>query len=364
MKKILAALVASTFFIIPSAQAVTPVIRIVDKPHVNYDGTFRNNELAASLLPSGKLGKLIFGLASTKRTFVIDAALVDEVRDMSDGYIFADKGELAGQQTAQNWLFRLKNVVANNAIVALPYGNPDEKLLRSVAPGELKFYSKYAQERLQLALGRPVSAERGWAQGKSRLSNEFIYDYSQNRRMLTGLSTVINSPEINVLRARLGVVMNPLLSNDDRNYFAYNQKLAAAAISNRLKVIPGRYQITSKSAKLPITVVNNFDTATIVNISLIPLNSHMRVENVNNVTLAPKSRQQILVPVDVIAPGSTLVLAQLINYKGQLVGQVSKLNLTSTIIDSRVAWFTTGAAVLLFLGAVTQSVRRVRRARK
>jgi hypothetical protein len=40
------------------------------------------------------------------------------------------------------------------------------------------------------------------------------------------------------------------------------------------------------------------------------------------------------------------------------------LSLNLTVIDSRVAWFTTGAAVLLFLAAITQSVRRVRRARK
>lgn len=93
------------------------------------------------------------------------------------------------------------------------------------------------------------------------------------------------------------------------------------------------------------------------------MNSRMQVENINNITIAPKSRQQILVPVDVIAPGNTLVLAQFINSKGQQVGEVSKLNLTATIIDSRVAWFTTGAAVLLFLGAVTQSVRRIRRSR-
>jgi len=159
-------------------------------------------------------------------------------------------------------------------------------------------------------------------------------------------------------------VLNPLLSRDDRAHYSYNQDRAVKALANRLKVIPGRYQLTSKSAKLPITLVNNFETASVVNVSLIPMNSRMQVENLNNITIAPKSRQQVLIPVDVIAPGSTLVLAQFINAKGQLVGQVSKLNLTATIIDSRVAWFTTGAAVLLFLGAITQSVRRVRRGRK
>ena len=364
MKKIVVALFALTFLALPSAQAETPVIRIVDKPHTNFDGTFRNNELAVSLLPNGKLGKLIFGLPSTKKTFVIDAALITEIEDMADGYSYAGKEDPAGQQTASNWLFRLRNAVTYNNVVALPFGNPDEKLAKSLAPSELKFYSTYAQSVLEKALKRPVSAQNGWGKGTSRLSNEFIYNYSQNRRMLTGLSTIINSDEITRARARLAIVMNPLLSREDRAYFSYNEKSAVDALANRLKVIPGRYQLTSKSAKLPITLVNNFDTASVVSVSLIPMNSRMQVENINNITIAPKSRQQILLPVDVIAPGSTLVLAQLMNSKGQLVGQVSKLNLTATIIDSRVAWFTTAAAVLLFLGAVTQSVRRVRRARK
>jgi hypothetical protein len=364
MRKLLVALFAISLIAIPSAQAETSVIRIVDKAHTNFDGTFRNNELAASLLPNGKLGKLVFGLTSSKRTFVIDAALISEIENMADGYTFGGKEDAAGSQTARNWLFRLRNVVAYNDVVALPYGNPDEKLVKSVAPSELKFYSLYAQAKLQASLKRSVSAQNGWSAGTSRLSYPFIKTYSKNRRLLTGLSTISTSSEITDVRARLAVVMNPLLTREDRAYFSYNAHMAVDKLANRLKVIPGRYQITSKTVKLPITLVNNFDTASVVSVSLIPMNSRMQVENITSVTIAAKSRQQILVLVDVIAPGSTLVLAQLMNSKGQLVGQVSKLNLTATIIDSRVAWFTTGAAVLLFLGAVTQSVRRVRRSRK
>ena len=364
MKKLLIALFTLSFIAMPGAHAETPVIRIVDKAHTNFDGTFRNNELAASLLPNGKLGKLVFGLTSSKRTFVIDAALISEVENMADGYTFGGKEDAAGSQTARNWLFRLRNVVAYNDVVALPFGNPDEKLVKSLAPSELKFYSLYAQAKLQASLKRSVSAQNGWSTGTSRLSYPFIKTYSKNRRLLTGLSTISTSSEITDVRARLAVVMNPLLTREDRAYFSYNAHIAVDKLANRFKVIPGRYQITSKTVKLPITLVNNFDTASVVSVSLIPINSRMQVENISSVTIAAKSRQQILVPVDVIAPGSTLVLAQLMNSKGQLVGQVSKLNLTATIIDSRVAWFTTGAAVLLFLGAVTQSVRRVRRSRK
>jgi hypothetical protein len=364
VKRFLITLFALSFLALPTAHAARPVVRIVDKPHTNFEGAFRDNELAASLLPNGKLGKLIFSSGSTQNTFVVDAALVDEVALMAKGYSFDGKEDQGGQKTAQNWIFRLKYATAGKNIVALPYGNPDEKLLKSIAPGELTFYSHYAQAQLEAVLGHNVSAENGWAIGRSSVASSLRAEYSAERKLLAGLSTITTSEELVNLRARVAVVLNPLLKNEDRYYYSYNAKAAVQKMSDRLRVSPGRYQITSRSAKLPITLINNFDTATVVSVSLIPLNSRIQVENLSNITIAPKSRVQIMVPVKVIAPGSTLVLAQLMNSKGQLVGQVSNLNLTATIIDSRVAWFTTGAAVLLFLGAITQSVRRVRRSRK
>lgn len=363
MKKFFATIFILSFFLIPSAQAARPVIRIVDKPHTNFDGTFRDNELAVSLLPNGKLGKLIFGISSAHTTFVIDAALVDEVAQMAKGYTFADKKDLSGQQTAQNWLFRLKNAVMYNSVVALPYRNPDEKLLKSVAPSELTFYLHYAQARLETFVGHPVTIENGWGMGRTQLTGKIRTQYREDRRLISGLTTITSSTDVENLRAQLAIVLNPLLNSDDRAFYSRDELSAVTKIADRLKVIPGRYQITSRSAKLPITLVNNFDTATVVSVSLTPMNSRIQIDNLKPITIAAKSRQQILLPVSVIAPGSTIALAQLMNSQGQLVGQVSNLTITSTIIDSRVAWFTTGAAVLLFLGAVTQSVRRVRRSR-
>jgi hypothetical protein len=321
----------------------------------------RKNNLAQSLLPFGKLGRLIFTPPNPSKTYLIDAALVDEVQKLAQ----SDPEDVTPEAVvaAENWLYRLKIGSADNKVIALAYGNPDEKMLKRIAPSELIFYTKYAQSKLESYLERPVLAQNGWATGTSRLSYGFISDYTDNRKLLTGLNTLTTAAVVIDIRARLAIPLNPLLTQKERAYFTYDNNKAVDRVSEKLKVTAGRYQITSSSAKLPITLVNNLDTATVVSVSLIPMNSRIQIENVNNITLAPKSRQQILVPVDVIAPGSTLVLAQFINSKGLLVGQVSKLDLNATIIDSRVAWFTTAAAVLLFLGAVTQSVRRIRRSR-
>ena len=65
--------------------------------------------------------------------------------------------------------------------------------------------------------------------------------------------------------------------------------------------------------------------------------------------------------VDVIAPGQTTVTAQIIDDEGNEIVPEATLTLNSTVIDSRVTWFTTGAAILLLLAGVAHSVRRVRR---
>lgn len=128
-------------------------------------------------------------------------------------------------------------------------------------------------------------------------------------------------------------------------------------------MVSGRYQLTSESAKVPLTLINEFETDTVLSLSLLPMNYRVQVESLYEITMPAKSRIQISVPFTVLAPGTTLVLAQLMNSEGRTVGEISRLNLSMTVIDSRVTWFTTGAAILLFLGAITQSIRRIRRSR-
>jgi len=364
MKKLTLVLVALIMgvFALPSLEAATPVVRVVDVPHRNFDGTFRDNELAQTLTPDGRLGKALFNANGTA-TWVIDAYLIDEVLDMADGYTFEGKEDPVGQSIAEIWLQQLRIATLGNPIVALPYGNPDASLARKLAPSEINFYSTLGAQKLEAFFGRPVISQNGWGNGKSRLESQYQEFYRNERTTLLGLSKIIAVPEITDLRQRLGILLNPLLSVEERAYFSYSARDAVREVSGKLKVVSGRYQLTSTTTKVPLTLVNKFETATTVSISLIPMNSRIQVENVNNITLPPKSQIQITVPFEVIASGSTLVLAQFMTPQGARVGEVSKLNLTLTVIDSRIAWFTTAAGILLFIGAVTQSVRRVRRSR-
>jgi hypothetical protein len=368
MRKVVAVLLAGvtalfTSLSIAPATSATPVIRIVDIPHTDFDGTFRDNELVGALSPEGKLGKAVFA-KNRSATWVIDAALVDEIIDMSDGYLYQDAPDVIGQQVAIAWLEQLRVATTGNPIVALPYGNPDSSLARKLSARDLEMYNKVAQDRLEEFFGRPVISQNGWGKGKSRLSSGFQRLYERQQDLLNGLTKVVAVEEITTLQLRLGRILNPLLDSRDRAYFSYQGRDATTKVVKKLRIVPGRFQLTSAKVEVPLTLVNDFETETVVSLSLIPMNSRVQVENVNDITISPKSFIQISVPFMVIASGSTVVEAQLKTSEGVSVGELSKLSLSMTVIDSRVAWFTTVAGVLLFLAAATQSVRRIRRSRR
>ena len=169
MKKVVAVLLTLfSLFSIPPATSATPVIRIVDIPHTNFDGTFRDNELVGELSPEGKLGKAVFA-KNRSAAWVIDAALIDEIIDMSDGYLYKEAPDVIGQQFALAWLEQLQIATAGNPIVALPYGNPDSSMARKLSARDLKIFNTIAQSRLEEFFGRPIISQNGWGKGKSRL---------------------------------------------------------------------------------------------------------------------------------------------------------------------------------------------------
>ena len=368
MRKITLVII-STFLLLmmPQSVAANTVIRITAPVHQTFTGDFRNDDLAQLLTPTGELGLKVFQPIAKNRTWVIDAALIDEVILMSNRYTLASEAEPAGKEIAISWLTQLKRVTEGNEVVALAYGNPDVSLAKRLAPSELRTYFVYGQERLQLALGRIVRSEPQvqWSVGKSGLSNPLRKSYSENRKALTRLSRVVDAPELIQLRARLGQLLSPTLDKDSREYFSYSATTAVKEMVNKLRINSGKYQITTSSVKLPVTVINDFDVDVTVDIAMLPMNSRVIVGSFDNVVIPAQSKKQLEMQVDVIAPGQTSVSALITGPEDDTeVVPEAVLTLNSTVIDSRVTWFTTGAAILLLLAAVAQSVRRVRRRSK
>ena len=357
------------FFIcvpLPAAFGDAPVVRITSTLHQNFTGEFRNDNLAQELTPSGKLGLLVFVPLDKSRIWVIDPALIDEVRAMSNGYTLATEAQPIGKEIASDWLMQLKSVTAGNNVIALAYGNPDVVLGNRLAPSELRMYYAYGKIQLESVLGRVVRSEpqRGWSIGRSQLSAALRESYGQERKALTRLTQVVISPEVWQLRVRLARLLSPKLDSDSHGYFSFNARTAVAAQVHKLRVISGKYQITTEKSELPVTVINDFPVEVNIGIEMLATNSRILVDSFTGLKLPPNSKTQLGLKTQVIAPGQTIVLAQIIDIDGSEVAPPSILALNATVIDPRVTWFTTGAAILLLLAAITQSVRRIRKGRK
>jgi hypothetical protein len=366
MKKIILFALMALFVMPAPAQAESREVQITDTMHRNFDGTFRNDELAKEIAVGGRLWSLVFSKDITPRIWVIDAALIEDISAMTQPYELRNGKKLDASIEAVAYLAQLKKVTMNAQVVALPYGNPDPELARELAPSELNYYYKTAQTRLATALSRPVRSEplSPWSKGHTYFSESLRDQYSNNRKAIGALSTVVDPAELADIRAQLGRLLSPSLSKSDRNYFSFNASQEVFKYKERLKIYAGKYQLTSAQTKLPITLANGFKSVVKVNLNLYAGSSRISVQGVKDIVLEPKSKTQISVPLEVFAPGQTYITAQFVNNQGRIISEPVELSLNLTVIDSRVAWFTTAAAVLLFLAAITQSVRRVRRARK
>jgi hypothetical protein len=175
---------------------------------------------------------------------------------------------------------------------------------------------------------------------------------------------VVSAPELQLFRARLAILLSPSLNGELSERFAESAFDGVAQQREKLRINPGKYTLTSEKVDVPLTLVNGFTSPVIVNVIFRSSNIRVLVSDMRQITLEPNSRTQFAVPFTVVASGTTNISAALTNSKGQWLGPSSKLALTMTLIDSRVAWFTTGAAVLLFIGAAAQTYRRIRKGRR
>lgn len=364
MKKLII-LIAMFLIVLPlsPAQAADSIVRITSMAHQTFTGEFRNDDLAQELTPSGELGLLVYTPRVNNKTWVIDPALIDEVIAMSGDYTLATDAAPIGSQIATDWLKQLRQITDGQQVIALAYGNPDVSLAKQLAPSELRNYYAFGKTQLEAALGRTVRSEPngGWSTGKSGLSYPLRKAYSDNRKALTKLSRVVDDPELIKVRAQLSKLLSPKLDKDSREFFSYSARAAVDEMVRKLRINSGRYQITTTNVNLPVTVINEFDSEITVNILMMPNNSRVLVNSFENVTIPARSKKQLEMGVTVIAPGETTVSVLITDSDGNGIVPEAILTLNSTVIDSRVTWFTTGAAILLLLAGVTQSFRRVRR---
>ena len=355
MRKIFLILV-SLFFMVPApAEAASHTIYLATTANRNYAGEITNKNFEKSLEPTGDLGKLVFDPIARPRTWIMDAALLEDVQ-----YLVEKNSTLA-----TNWLTQLKRISNRDTIYATAYGNPDVIYLQSLAPTELNFYYAVGQQHLQAVLMKNVQSEKGtgFAWKRAKIDSNVREFFNTAREEFTLLATVVNPKEIETDRARIGQLFSPQLTTKQREALLQDFESGQQNVIGKLRIVSGRYRITTSNEKIPITVVNDFNSPVVVDLLFTPMNNRVKFPEYRRITLNAKSKIQVSVPIQTIAAGDTSVIARFENGKGKTIGANAIIDLSSTLISPAVSKFTTGAGLLLILAAVAQSVRRVRKSR-
>jgi hypothetical protein len=128
-----------------STQTV-PLVELSSRPALIAGDLFVDDHLSGELAPGGRLGQLLAAVERDGLSYVIDPALIDELRRMADGYRVAQGDQVAdGTATtlATTWLERLEALPDKQGYRSL-FASPDvataarqdapEVLTRSLAP--------------------------------------------------------------------------------------------------------------------------------------------------------------------------------------------------------------------------------------
>jgi len=139
---------------------------ILEPPHRNIEGVFTDDALATSLLPQGRLGRMLTAADGRNFTWYIDAELIESIEAMSKGYTLINGSTGAGQKAAIDWLTRLKSAIVGHEIYAAPYGDPDIATFLSLkAPSDLAALQVIGANRLAQSLGMDVQSDLAWPSG-------------------------------------------------------------------------------------------------------------------------------------------------------------------------------------------------------
>jgi hypothetical protein len=349
-------LLAFLLFLLPISPAQSSTLITLTAPTNKLaDGRFINNELALSISPGGDLGKALEITASSDRTWLIDPALIEEIVDLVDGYIYLDQEgediEVAPFDLANLWLLKLQSLTRDNRVVAITYGAPSQSFLERLAPGELSRYNSLSKLRLESLLNREVIAP-----GKSSVKGEPALVAKNAYTALRKSIKITNSD----LRLGLAKTLNPELSKESAFLISKSYSAAIKEVNNKVRISPGNYTITTKNYDLPVTIINDFTQPVSLDLIITTTNSRVLVDDVPRITIDGQSQVQIEVPIEVIASGDTSLRLQLYTPKKDLIGLEQRIPLRLAVISPVTTWLTTGMAIILLLAAIVQSVRRVK----
>jgi len=345
---------------IPVANSASVVV-ITEPTHRLSDGVFFDDKLSFELSTTGRLGQLVYLPSPGVRSWQVDPATISEIVAMSAGYGVVDGGVAAGQIIAQQWLAQFIKISKPAKVSYIAYGNPSAYWANEVSKNQLTYINALSQINLEVFLGKAVVGSAPINGVQQSLSKPTVGVFKYAQRQINLLTTVVGQKELDPDQLRLMQLLNPNLDEENSNMLIKDFDQSVTKMRSKLKIKSTKFTVTSENEELPITIVNDFDSAVKLKLSTRALNSKVEVAPVEEITVAAKSKQQLLLPLKVLAPGDSRLLTQLTNLENKPVGYPVYINLKLAVISPVATWITSGAAILLFIGALIQSVRRVRR---
>ena len=351
---------SSSFFVIPNSNAAQ-TIKISEPTHRLSDGVFFNDVLAQKLTPTGSLGQVVYLNTFGVDNWLVDPATIDEIIAMSNGYGIADGSAPNGQELAKSWLSQFIKVTKNKKVTPITYGNPSSFWANEIMPDQVEYLNGISKTRLETLLNRSVQEVDSVEAAKQKFNKASLSVLKYGQRQIDLLSTVLEKKQLEENQLRLSQLLNPNLEEQLFLDLLKDYDKSISVMRNKLNIKNTKFTVTSSKEELPITVVNDFDQVVKIKLSSRAMNGKVSVAQIEDIELAAKSKNQVLLPIEVFAAGDSRLLVQLTNLDNKPVGYPVYINLKLSVISPVATWITTAAAVLLIIAALVQSVKRVRR---
>ena len=361
MKRVLVFLLA-LFFAIPIQSAnAAEVVSITEPTHRLIDGKFFDDVLATKLLPSGELGDLVFTTSRSNRSWLIDPATISEITAMSNGYGVIDGSTPTGQQIAKDWLTQFYRITKYEKVSAITYGNPAKSWVSKLMPADVEYLNAISKIKLEEYLGKASPGIVTTSTEKQKLSNSIQNTFIFADKQFKLMSTLVDPKEFDLLKLRMAQLLNPQISAGGLTPLYADFQSEFNKVRNQLRVSKSKFTVTSSKQELPITVVNDFNSPVKIKLTTRAINSKVVVRPTEAIEIPAKSKLQVLLPIEVLASGNSSLLTQLTNLDNKPIGFPVYISLKLSVISPVATWITSGAAVVLLIAAIIQSVRRFRR---
>ena len=367
MKRLLVATLASlalTIGVAPVHANGTSLIFITAPAHRDANGKFINDQLAMQLTPVGTIGALLYSKPSPGTRWAVDPALIEDVIDMSDGYTLVDGTIGVGKDFAKSFLARVQELAASGRVDAMVYGNPSQYWEEHLTPHEKNYLLGASQKRLAGLLKLEVGAPTSYVSvNYFSLPRQTVIDIREDYNTIQSSAIYMDPLDLENIRLSLTKLFNPSMSAAVRALLLDDLNQNANTLSRKIRLAPGRFTVTSASQNLPITIINDFPGVAKVNLIINSLNERVSAHDIKGITVPGKSKIQVMVPVKVLTSGDSALSVIAQNRKGDLISETQIYELSLKVISPIATWITSAAAITLFLAAILQSLRRVRRKR-